>query len=732
MSDRLEGLPRPPLVPGWPLIGNAIELAKKPAMFWVEAAETYGPAYRVRFPTAPGGELTLLAGLEANRFASRHGHEVFTTKEYYHRLVRETGTPNYICALDGPDHTHFRREMKTAFSREAMSPFVADMTECVAERVRAWRPGEIVGVMDWVQRATLDALSIAASGCPMQDDTYAALGRYAATFVGSGVAGQPDFLFRAPGYQRAKHAVDAFLAEELTKHEEVPRADRHGDLMDTVLDARDPDGQPFGHHDRVANAHLPYANGYIYGGRICAFLIYALLRHPDVLNRVRAEIDTAFAEGPLSVRKLSRMVTLRNAVRETYRRYPVAPAVPRFAAKSFEFEGYRVEQGSTVFIAIVAPHFDSRYFAEPYRFDPDRFGPPRSEHRRPYAYSPYGLGRHVCLSIGMVETVVMTTISAILHAVDLRITPEDYQIQTQTNPVPGPHRNFSVEVVGRRTPPVASPDVLAEDDELEFLLRIDLPDDEQEAMRQQIERRTYEPGISIIHQGEPADRFFVIAEGEVEVLQRTDGPPKRTAVLRAGDFFGELGLLQGKPRNASIRAIGDRSVRVLALDRALFLRIVADFDLTSNEIAAMARRREAAVALRRALPGAHADAIRDASDTPDGRTFASGEVVVRHGDPSEHVFVILHGWAEVLAHTEGEPFVLARLETGDFFGEIGLLQQRPRAATVRAGSDGLGVLALDREAFGKLLENASEQREELLVVVAQRLAQMASAKDERR
>ena len=43
-----------------------------------------------------------------------------------------------------------------------------------------------------------------------------------------------------------------------------------------------------------------------------------------------------------------------------------------------------------------------------------------------------------------------------------------------------------------------------------------------------------------------------------------------------------------------------------------------------------------------------------------------------------------------------------------------------------------GVLALDREAFGKLLENASEQREELLVVVAQRLAQMASAKDERR
>jgi hypothetical protein len=75
MTERL-----PPLVPGWPLIGNAIELAADPVQFWVQAAKKYGPAYRVKYPTAFNGEMTVLAGIEANRFASHYGHEVFTTK----------------------------------------------------------------------------------------------------------------------------------------------------------------------------------------------------------------------------------------------------------------------------------------------------------------------------------------------------------------------------------------------------------------------------------------------------------------------------------------------------------------------------------------------------------------------------------------------------------------------------------------------------------------------------
>src|SRR6516225_10895859 len=109
-----------PLVPGWPLLGNALEMAKDPIQFWVGAARKHGSVFRVRYPTAPG-EMTVISGLAANEFATKHGHEVFTTREYYQKLTRETGTTNYICALDGDNHAYFRSVVKPALSREAES-----------------------------------------------------------------------------------------------------------------------------------------------------------------------------------------------------------------------------------------------------------------------------------------------------------------------------------------------------------------------------------------------------------------------------------------------------------------------------------------------------------------------------------------------------------------------------------------------------------------------------------
>ena len=131
--------------------------------------------------------------------------------------------------------------------------------------------------------------------------------------------------------------------------------------MDTVARAKYPDGRLFNEIDRAANAHLPYANGYLYAGRICASMLYALLKHEPLLNRVRDEIDRAYVRGIPVLQDLQGMTTLRNCVKETLRLYTIAPAVPRYAAKTFDFQGYTIPEGSYVFIAVVATHFDDRY-----------------------------------------------------------------------------------------------------------------------------------------------------------------------------------------------------------------------------------------------------------------------------------------------------------------------------------------------------------------------------------
>jgi sulfate-transporting ATPase len=85
---------------------------------------------------------------------------------------------------------------------------------------------------------------------------------------------------------------------------------------------------------------------------------------------------------------------------------------------------------------------------------------------------------------------------------------------------------------------------------------------------QQLEARTYTPGAPIISQGEPADQFYIITRGQVEILlHHPDGQAIVVMRLSAGQYFGEIGLLRGGARTASVRAAGEASVEVVALDR---------------------------------------------------------------------------------------------------------------------------------------------------------------------
>jgi cytochrome P450 len=340
----------PPLVPGWPLIGNSLELAAEPVQFWIDAAKKYGPAYRVRYPTAPNGEMTVLAGLEANRLASRQGH-LFSNRQYFDRLADEAGTANYMCALDGEEHAHFRKVMKPALSRESLAPIVPELIRMVEQQTSRWTPGEIFSVSERLQRITVDGLAYAAGGAGIGESEYQHLCKFSKFFIGAGAAGWPRFLLKMPFYKRAKDAVHSYLKQMLRDHaRRRPGTERRADTIDLVLNAAYRDGRPFSEADQLANAHLPYANGITYTGRVGAFLIYELLQKPEILARLRAEIDAAYSDGTPTMRELRSMTLLRNCVREIIRYRPIAPAVPRFARETFEFEGYSVPAGSFVFL----------------------------------------------------------------------------------------------------------------------------------------------------------------------------------------------------------------------------------------------------------------------------------------------------------------------------------------------------------------------------------------------
>src|SRR6266545_6401556 len=96
-----------------------------------------------------------------------------------------------------------------------------------------------------------------------------------------------------------------------------------------------------------------------------------------------------------------------------------------------------------------------------------------------------------------------------------------------------------------------------------------------------LESRTYTPGAPIITQGEVADQFYIITKGQVDILLRyPDGQDIPATTLRAGQYFGEIGLLRGGVRTATVRAAGEASVDVVAFDRQEFTSLIADSEAT--------------------------------------------------------------------------------------------------------------------------------------------------------
>jgi ABC-type lipoprotein export system ATPase subunit len=108
-------------------------------------------------------------------------------------------------------------------------------------------------------------------------------------------------------------------------------------------------------------------------------------------------------------------------------------------------------------------------------------------------------------------------------------------------------------------------------------------------------KREYAPGATIIRQGEYIDHFFMVTDGEVDVLlNEPECPEISLARLGRGQFFGEVSLLQGGSAIASVRAAADGPVEVALLGRGEFLDLVEGSEPTKTNLhrVAQARREE--------------------------------------------------------------------------------------------------------------------------------------------
>ncbi len=443
----MRSAPRPPLVPGWPGLGNALDLARDPLQFFVRAYHQFGPVYRARLLRR---EITVLAGLEANLFMARQGDRVLGSQELFGDFAREMETEIFLVAMDGSGHRHLRKEMRAGYSREAFWRRAPEAAQMVAAEARGWAVGQRVPVTRTLQRLIARQLGLATTNSnpePYFDDLWLFLNTIMNVCV---MKTWPRLLLRRPAYRRARARVVDMARDILARHRAAPPAGREPDLIDDLLAATTEDGRPLSEPALIAATIGPLIAGIDTAANTAAFMLYALLKHPEALERVTAEVEAAFGEGLPRPEAFRAMPALHAAALETLRMYPVAFAVPRTAVAPFQFEGYTIEPGTEVFVASGVPHYLPEFYPRPQAFDLDRFAPPRQEHRRPGAFAPYGLGAHTCLGAGVAEAQIMLTLGVLLRSVRLQLDPPDYDLKVNVSPLPSPAPSFRVRVREQR------------------------------------------------------------------------------------------------------------------------------------------------------------------------------------------------------------------------------------------------------------------------------------------
>jgi cAMP-dependent protein kinase regulator len=210
-------------------------------------------------------------------------------------------------------------------------------------------------------------------------------------------------------------------------------------------------------------------------------------------------------------------------------------------------------------------------------------------------------------------------------------------------------------------------------------------------------------GDIVIQQGDEGDNFYVIDSGTTEVLiQGADGgEPQMVSSITDGGSFGELALIYGTPRAATIRAKTD--CHLWAIDRDTYRRILMGATIRKRKVYEEFLEK---VTLLSSLDKWERLSVADALETC---TFKAGDVIMKEGDAGDDFYIIEAGSADVtITGEDGGSQTVNTLKEADYFGELALLEEGgKRHATVTATAD-CRLAKLDRERFERVLGPCNE------------------------
>ncbi len=404
-------------------------------------AERFGPIFAIEI----NGERIVVLGSQALV------DEVTNEQRFVKKLSRPlemlrdlSGDGLFTAYNDEPNWALAHRLLMPAFGPLGVRDMFDGMLDVAEQMLLRWErfgPGATIDVADDMTRLTLDTIALCAFDYRFnsfyRDRLHPFVGAMVRTLAESDDrARRPPFVSRMMLRTRRRHSADLQLLHDtadaiIAGRRRQPRRDGRDDLLDHMLNGRDPDSGEGLCDDNIRYQMVTFLiAGHETTSGLLSFALHFLLKHPAIMTRARERVDAVLGDERPRVDHLARLDYIDWILKEALRLWPTAPAfalAPHVATTLGE--GYRINPQDTLVVLLPTLHRDPTVWDEPEAFRPERFAPQAEAALPPNAWKPFGNGARACIGRTFALQEATLVLAAILQRFELSAVDPDYTLK---------------------------------------------------------------------------------------------------------------------------------------------------------------------------------------------------------------------------------------------------------------------------------------------------------------
>ncbi|MBV9597831.1 MAG: cytochrome P450 [Chloroflexi bacterium] len=432
------------------VLGHLAELHHDPLGLFTRCAREYGDLVRLRLgPT----RMVLVShpALVEDVLVTRHHH-------FHKNLNRRLGSAlgNGLLVSEGSYWLRQRRMMQPAFHRQRIDSLAETMVSVTKRALDGWHANPVRDLYLDMTDVSLQIVARTLFGIDVSPDlqrirqSSQVMTDHLRSRLFSLAMLLPDNV-PTPGnlrYAAAIRDLDRLVYRLIAERRAIGH-DRQNDLLSTLLQDRDADGQGLTDRQVRDEVFTMMSAGYDTTALAVTWAWVLLSQYPEAEARMRAEIDAVLGNAPPSAADLPRLPYVGSVVAETLRLYPSAWAIAREAVCDTQIAGEPVAKKSTVLVSPWVLHRDPRFFEQPAAFRPERWADALAQRLPRFAYMPFGGGPRICLGSTFAQLEIVLLVTLLAQRFRLELTDPTHPVE----PIPvltlQPSRPVQVAVSAR-------------------------------------------------------------------------------------------------------------------------------------------------------------------------------------------------------------------------------------------------------------------------------------------